>query len=160
MYCRLPEIRDELEKSIHKTQESLYSLHKEPSGDPRNEIATMLHNFTVDLSRHVEGVADEGGLIQMVRPPLETFRRAIRSTAPSFRPYERKYAKKRILPKAQFLSHEERDEDISHDEVDEIGTMRRGRKATATPPPSTSGNSKKRKLDQIYADDVFERALK
>lgn len=125
----------------------------------------MLHVFTVDVSRHVEGVPDEDGLIQMVRPMLETFRRAIRDTAPNFRPYERRYAGLRKLPKAQFLSHEEADEDITHDEYDEVEESRAQEEAdpqeavelTRIPPPNRQG---KGTVGCIYVDDVFARAAR
>jgi len=85
----LPEIQDELEKSIYTTREALRQLPREPSQQPVNEVATLLHEFVTDLVRHIAGVPDEKGLIQSFRPAQDRFRSEIRLTAPRFRPYER-----------------------------------------------------------------------
>jgi hypothetical protein len=139
---RLPEIQDELEKSIHTTRESLIKLPREPSQQPVNEVATLLHEFIADLARHVTGVPDEKGLIQSIRPAQERFRRDIRLTAPKFRPYERKLAGTRSMPRADFLDQED-SEDLDDD--DDIGV-------------SAVGIKRKRKADIIYVDEVFTRA--
>ncbi|KAF9525001.1 P-loop containing nucleoside triphosphate hydrolase protein [Crepidotus variabilis] len=114
---RLPQIQEELEKSIQIAYNSLSSLPKEPSSDPRSEISSLLHVFTADLAKHVEGVPDsaqstfgEGqsaGLIQRIRPAQETFRRAIQATTPNFRPYEKKDGGTRTFQSPSFLKSEE-----------------------------------------------------
>lgn len=80
----------------------------------------MLHVFTNDISKHVEGIPDEDGLLQSVRPAQERFRLEIRKTAPNFRPYERKYAGRRHMSKVKFLTNEEGHEEVegSDDESD------------------------------------------
>ncbi|KAF9476669.1 hypothetical protein BDN70DRAFT_950426, partial [Pholiota conissans] len=112
---RLPRIHKELEKSIEATRESLATLPRAPSGDPRSEIAALLHAFTTDLLRHVEGVPDDYGssfgdgigLIQAIRPAQERFKLTIRGTAPNFQPFERTEEGRRQLSPAEFLQNEE-----------------------------------------------------
>jgi len=111
MFCRLPQIQDELEKAIAETRLALSSLRKEPSNDPFNEIVTLLHIFTNDVAKHVEGVPHKAGLLQAIRPAQERFRRGIRVTAPRFRPYERAYVGHRHLLKPGFLTNEEEEDD-------------------------------------------------
>ncbi|KAF5374644.1 hypothetical protein D9615_008939 [Tricholomella constricta] len=106
---RLPEIQEEIDKSIIATRDALNSLPKAPSADPQNEIASLLHGFVRDLARHVEGVPEEG-LLQDIRPAQETFRRAVRITAPDFQPFEKRYKGAKRIEKAQFLSSEEESE--------------------------------------------------
>jgi len=79
----------------------------------------MLHIFTNDISKHVEGIPDEDGLLQSVRPAQERFRLEIRKTAPNFRPYERKYAGRRHMLKVKFLTNEEGHEAVEGSESDE-----------------------------------------
>ena len=111
MFRRLPQIQDELEKAIAETRLALSNLRKEPSNDPLNEIVTLLHIFTNDVAKHVEGVPHKAGLLQAIRPAQERFRRGIRVTAPKFRPYERKYVGHRHLLKPNFLTNEEENDD-------------------------------------------------
>ena len=101
--CRLPEIQDELEKSIIRVHELLNGLPKPPSNDPRGEIVSLLHTFTSDLAQEIRGVPDEDGLLQAIRPAQEKFRRAIRATAPDFSPFERDSEETSHLGRATFL---------------------------------------------------------
>lgn len=140
---RLPEIQDELERSIHIARESLRKLPREPSQQPVNEVATLLHEFVADLSRHIGGVPDQQGLIQSIRPAQERFRREIRSTAPRFRPYEKKLANSRIMPRTAFLDHE----DVDTSESDGDDSLL-----------SVSSGKRKRCSDVVFADEVFQRA--
>ena len=50
-----------------------------------------------------EGTPEADGLLQSIRPTQMRFRKAIRATAPAFRPYERRYAASRTLQ--ALLSH-------------------------------------------------------
>ncbi|KAJ3560217.1 hypothetical protein NP233_g10983 [Leucocoprinus birnbaumii] len=139
---RLPEIQDELEKSIHATREWLRKLPREPSSQPVNEVATLLHEFVADLTRQVTGVPDQKGLIQSIRPAQDRFRHEIRSTAPRFRPYEKRLASSRNMPRATFLDHE--GGDVSdHDDDPAVAT--------------SSGRNKKRS-SAVFVDEVFQRA--
>jgi len=118
-----------------------------------------MHEFGNALLSHVRGVPDTDGLIQSIRPAQHRFRKAIRSTAPNFRPFERKYSRTRHLSRPDFLNQEEgpcegesSDMDVneSEDEPTEDGSS-----------PGTS--SKKRKHskatdNKIYIDDVLARA--
>jgi hypothetical protein len=124
-------------------------LPKAPSQDPFSEITNLLHDFTRDLARHLLGVPDEDGLLQCIRPAHEAFRAAIRSTAPDFRPYERRYAAKRTLPKASFLSNEEEQDDVQSEDESDVYS------SSALPSNASSSENK-----VIYIDEVNERARK
>jgi hypothetical protein len=119
--ARLPQIHEELDKSLMRTRDALLQLPKQPSDDPRGEISTLLHEFTRDVARHVEGVpigsiipssdhssgGNRKGLIQSINAAQERFRISIRVTAPNFRPFEKKDASSKHLHSASFLRHEE-----------------------------------------------------
>ncbi|KAF8805241.1 hypothetical protein BYT27DRAFT_7224945 [Phlegmacium glaucopus] len=147
---RLPQIQDELEKTIIRTRSLLVELPRAPSSDPRNEISTLLHNFTSDLARHIEGVPDEDGLLQAIRPAQERFRKVIRMTAPNFRPFEQKYEGQRHLGRPSFLVNEEGEEgeDEASETEDELGSRS----------TSFAGKKRKRVANKIYIDEVMERA--
>jgi hypothetical protein len=123
MFCRLPQIQDELEKAIAEARLALNSLRKEPSNDPLNEIVTLLHTFTNDVAKHVEGVPHKAGLLQAIRPAQERFRRGIRVTAPKFRPYERAYVGHRHLQKPKFLTNEEENDDDGGSDIDDTASL-------------------------------------
>lgn len=98
-----------------------------------NEVANLLHEFVTDLGRQIAGVPNKESLIQSFRPAQERFRREIRSTAPQFRPYEKKFALSWEMPRATFLDHES---DMSENK-DDIG---------------------KQKECIVFVDEVFYRA--
>lgn len=93
-----------------------------------------------DLARHIDGVPDEDGLLQTIRPAQERFRRAIRATAPAFLPFEKRYAGKKSLEMAVFLSSEEGGEEIPEEPVS-FGSLAE----------SPAGG-------EIYVDEVLARA--
>ena len=132
--CRLPEIQNELDKTISETRERLNKLPKAPSSDPVNDICTLIYTFTADLTRHIEGVADKDGLLQAIRPAHEKFRKAIRLTAPNFQPFEEKQKTKKHLSLPSFLLNEEDDTTV------------------------TGSDTKDEPNDPIYIDEVMERA--
>ena len=103
------------------TRKSLSALPRPPSNNPQSEISSLLHDFVADLKKNIEGVPDEDGLIQSIRPAQDRFRRAIRATAPNFRPFESIYEDKRHIKQATFLVEEEggvEDEEASESEED------------------------------------------
>lgn len=148
----------ELEKSILLTSNALHQLPKKPSDDPRSEISTLLHQFTSDVSQHVEGmpirskipfsnISNEGngrGLIQSINIAQDSFRISIRVTAPNFRPFEMKDGHKKHLQSASFLRHEEGDEfdDMSDHESNQV----------------TESRKKRTKHRKIYIDEVLDVA--
>lgn len=159
---RLPQIQDELEKSLLSTRNLLSKLPREPSSDPRGEISTLLHKFASDVELHVRGVSDAAetifgsdvGLIQAVRPAQERFRLAIRSTAPKFRPFEKHEAGKKHLRAAPFLKSEEGSlpEGEASDDEEE------GNVDVDWCDGSTSLKRKRCHSDVIYIDEVLEKA--
>ncbi|KAH6910212.1 P-loop containing nucleoside triphosphate hydrolase protein [Coprinopsis sp. MPI-PUGE-AT-0042] len=104
---RLPQIQEELDRAIIKARAALAALPAPPSDTPINEVSQRIFNFADDLRlRLVEGVPDADGLHQAIRPAHNEFRKAIRSTAPAFRPFEKRHAGKQFT-QPTFLSHEE-----------------------------------------------------
>ncbi|KAJ2922810.1 hypothetical protein H1R20_g14302, partial [Candolleomyces eurysporus] len=104
---RLPEIQEELEKSILETQKNLAALPPPPSTDPFNDIAALIYSFNADLHRHVMGIPDRDGVLQTIRPGQQRFREAIRETAPKFVPVARNSSSSFTLPRVTFLDNEE-----------------------------------------------------
>ncbi|KAF5374338.1 hypothetical protein D9758_004674 [Tetrapyrgos nigripes] len=147
---RLPEIYTELDVSMKKTRAELEKLPKAPSRDPRNEITTLLFDFTKDLSSHLEGVPDSDGLLQRIRPAQEDFRRNIRKSAPNFKPFEKKDGKSYRLRQFPFLENEnEADDDGDADDENADGLQ-----------ASTDTESEDYMPDKnaIYIDEVLKRA--
>ncbi|KDR69881.1 hypothetical protein GALMADRAFT_128490 [Galerina marginata CBS 339.88] len=142
---RLPQIYEELEGNIANTRKLIATLPRPPSDNPQSEIATLLHGFVNDLAKHVEGVPDSDGLLQAIRPAQEVFRRAIRVTAPNFRPFEREFEHKRHIGRADFLVEEE-GEAWGAEESEDEDTDAKGRKQKYHP------------SSKIYIDEVLARA--
>ncbi|KAG6883980.1 hypothetical protein C0993_002309 [Termitomyces sp. T159_Od127] len=151
---RLPEIQDEIEKSVLTARDALQRLPKPPSSDPRNEIANLLHIFVRDLAKHVEGVP-ENGLLQVIRPAQDDFRRAIRTTAPDFQPFERRFSRKKKIDKAKFLLSEEGHEDFAI--LDETVDASSDNGSIDDQKISCSSNIVPNP-DAIYIDEVMQRA--
>ena len=86
VWRRLPELQDELQSLLHKTEEALRQLPKPPSNDAFAEILHLVSDFGRDMARHLEGTPEGHGLLQTLRPVQERFKKAIRETAPDFRP--------------------------------------------------------------------------
>jgi hypothetical protein len=82
-------------------------LPKPPSVDPFAEIMHLLGSFIRDLEKHMEGTTDEDGLLQSIAPLQQKFKKTIRSTAPEFQPFERRFAESRSFPSPTFLGNEE-----------------------------------------------------
>ena len=157
----MPEIQDELERSIIATRKLLGQLPRAPSSDPRSEISTLFHAFTSDLLQHVEGVPDDSlfgagiGLIQTIRPAQERFRRAIRATAPDFRPFERDTGGKKHLPRPDFLKSEEGDEGEASDDEGEGGSVTEMEELVDYGSLDLIGRERKKRTSEvIYIDDV------
>lgn len=113
MYVRLPEIQDELERSIVKTETELEGLPIAPGNDPLAEIMNLIHRFTIDISRHAEGCPVPGGLLQTIRPAYMQFRHSIKGTAPEFMPFSK--ASGKTIKAPDFLTNEDGDVEKGHD---------------------------------------------
>ena len=95
------------------------------------------------------------GLIQAIRPAQDRFRRAIRQTAPNFKPFERGTGGKKHLPRPDFLRSEEGDEGEASDDE------REGSSVTDMEKSANDLVGRKRKKptsEVIYIDDVLDRA--
>ena len=122
-----------MERAIEKTLGLLISMPKPPSTNPLQEVSSLLSEFAKDVSRHVDGIPDAGGVIQNVRRVQEDFQHKILQSCPAFRPYERQKEGITIYwTSPAFLSKEEGDNDYSMVDSGEV----------------------------IYVDDVFDRALR
>ncbi|THH15705.1 hypothetical protein EUX98_g9424 [Antrodiella citrinella] len=129
---RLPDFQDELQKLLQGTQETLRKLPKPPSSDALAEILHIISEFSRELSKRLEGTPNEDGLLQSIRPAMEKFKTAVRSTAPLFNPREKSTSRSRTAtpsdltpdfllneegPSGSSLSHPTHDADIYVDEV-------------------------------------------
>ncbi|KAH9917091.1 P-loop containing nucleoside triphosphate hydrolase protein [Amylocystis lapponica] len=135
---RLPELQDELQALLQKTEENLRKLPKPPSSDAFAEILHLLGDFSRDLARHLAGTPDDSGLLQAIRPVQEHFKKAIRDTAPDFRPYTKTKANT-LLDEDTGLSTFEPPDFLVNEEPAEVA--RDG-------------------LNTIYIDEVMDRARK
>jgi hypothetical protein len=114
----------------------------------------LIHSFTVDLARHVEGVPNNDGLLQTIRPLQEKFRKVIRMTAPNFRPFESSLKETRHLGRASFLANEESEDNAGEASDDEDGGhVDVGSFVKKTNKPQVLAKSRK-----IYIDEVMEKA--
>ncbi|RDB20697.1 Interferon-induced GTP-binding protein Mx [Hypsizygus marmoreus] len=148
---RLPQIQEELENSILFTREILTQLPPAPSKDPRNEIAKLLYGFVRDVDRHAEGVPDEFGLLQSIRPAQDKFKQVVRATAPQFLPFEKRYQHLKSIGRPSFLLNEEEYEDPVEEEIggeDDVGSD----------VGSIAGERHVVPTKQIYIDEVMIRA--
>lgn len=86
---RLPQLQEELEKLLETTEFSIDKLPSPPSSEPVTEILQLVGKFTQAVERQTQGIASENGLLQILRPSQVAFQRAIRITAPDFRPFKK-----------------------------------------------------------------------
>ena len=148
-----------------KATTDLGRLPKKPSDDPRSEISTLLHKFTSDLGRHVEGLPQvigtfdfsgdskfEKGFIQSINAAQEVFRIEIRSTAPNFQPFEKKDAQSKHLSRPYFLRSEEGDEASGLEDEDHNGLPASPSSLRTTRSMSRSSQPK------VYIDEVIAAA--
>lgn len=79
-----------------------------PSDDPAGALIAILVDFGREVTRNVDGVPGAGGLIQQLRVQYLKFRKAVRQTAPNFRPFKRKGSdtEENNLPDIKFLPEE------------------------------------------------------
>lgn len=85
-FDRLPELEEELSKLLERTTHELSRLPNPPSSEPVGDMMRLINTFVRSIERLVDGVPDEDGLIQALRGPHTEFKKAIRKTAPDFRP--------------------------------------------------------------------------
>lgn len=139
---------------ITKTISTLAQLPEPPSADPFAEMLQLIDRFTREFVRQLEGTPQPHGLIQSIHPYQETFRMAIRATAPEFRPWEKPiFQDTRLMTRAAFLENEEAD--AARDPSANFFSV----------PPSNASNSQapahptSTGVDRaIYIDEVMKRA--
>ena len=61
----------------------------------------LIGSFARSIEYLVEGTPDEDGLIQALREPRKSFKKAIRQTAPEFRPLARPKKAEKMMNKQQ-----------------------------------------------------------
>jgi hypothetical protein len=103
---RLPEIQQELQTNLQRTENELRALPRPPSSDPVGEVHQLLAAFGRDVAAQVRGTVSPG-LIQGVNERHSSFRSAIRRTAPDFRPYEAASEEQPEMPPPDFLGTED-----------------------------------------------------
>ncbi|KZV84495.1 P-loop containing nucleoside triphosphate hydrolase protein [Exidia glandulosa HHB12029] len=87
---RLPELQNEVTKLLAATETALQQLPPPPSEDPISELLGLIGGFSRTIATNVQGTPEVDGLYQSIREEYQVFRRAIRSTAPDFRPFPRR----------------------------------------------------------------------
>ncbi len=90
-------MEEELEKLLDRTTHDLSRLPSPPSSEPVGEILRLIGSFARSIEYLVEGTPDDNGLIQSLREPRRSFKKAIRQTAPDFRPLARPKKSERSL---------------------------------------------------------------
>jgi len=110
-FGRLPELEEELDKRLQRTIHDLSRLPNPPSAEPVGEMMRLISSFVRAIERVVDGAPDDNGLMQALRRPHVEFKRAIRHTAPDFRPLDHptKREQSTIPFTPQFLVDEETD---------------------------------------------------
>lgn len=73
---------------MKQTELQLRKLPKPPPENPFTEIIELVSGFSRSLSTYVDGTPDERGIHQTIRPLHLKFSKAIKDTAPDFRPYK------------------------------------------------------------------------
>lgn len=96
-FGRLPELEEELEKLLERTAHDLSRLPNPPSSEPVGEMLRLIGSFARSIEHLVEGTPDDDGLIQALREPQKSFKKAIRQTAPDFRPLARPPTGKKVV---------------------------------------------------------------
>ncbi|TFY75946.1 hypothetical protein EWM64_g8066 [Hericium alpestre] len=86
---RLPTLRDQTTKHLKECDINLSNLPEEISAEPAAYTLGILTAFCDDIAQYVGGNRGHEMLIQANRKEYTSFKAAIRSTAPNFRPYPR-----------------------------------------------------------------------
>ncbi len=129
------------------TNDKLAKLPKEPSKNPQLEISELLSAFVDEVKLQTTGVPKADGIMQLIRPVQDAFRREIRATAPEFRPFSRKQAHVHSLPRPTFLRNEDGDDEgESSDDASVASDDFSGEEVVAIEP------------NAIYVDEVLSRA--
>ncbi|KAI0048161.1 hypothetical protein FA95DRAFT_1118899 [Auriscalpium vulgare] len=105
---RLPEIHEEVQALIRKTEVDLLSLPKPPSNDALAEVSHAIMSFQSDLAHQLQGTGDSDGLMQLFRPSQATFLKTIRRTGPKFSPYDSHVTRTDPVPIPSFLTEDEK----------------------------------------------------
>jgi len=71
---------------LDDTEQALRDLPSPPSDDAVLEVHQLIRAFSRAVNEDIKGTCSADGLIQKIREDHRSFRRAVRSTAPEFRP--------------------------------------------------------------------------
>ncbi|KAL5504501.1 hypothetical protein ACEPAH_7162 [Sanghuangporus vaninii] len=102
---RLPEVREEVERMIFETKNTLKDMPIPPSEDSLAEATVRVMEFAKEINLNVTGSATEEGLIHNLNIAQQKLKVSILSSAPEFLPYP-KDSGCRILPDMEFLDKE------------------------------------------------------
>ncbi|PPQ87515.1 hypothetical protein CVT25_008012, partial [Psilocybe cyanescens] len=166
LQLRMPEIFKELDANIKSCRKSVQQLPRPLPDNPQSEIATLVYNFVSDLEKYVEGVSDEDGLLLAIHPAQERFKRAVCTTAPKLRPFERKYEGERHISRAHFLvedgrvCNDEQNDYEDENEGEDDGEEEDPQNDNSTHECSVRSPAKRKSYptNKIYIDEVMGRA--
>ncbi|KAH7099991.1 P-loop containing nucleoside triphosphate hydrolase protein [Auriculariales sp. MPI-PUGE-AT-0066] len=106
---RLPKLQEEVNTMLDATEDALRQLPPKPSEDSISELLKIVNEFAKTIAQDIQGTPSLDGLIQNIRDDYRVFRRAIRSTAPDFRPFPRnRDATDQSFLNPEFVPSEER----------------------------------------------------
>lgn len=80
-----------MDRLIDVNTKALAALPPKPSLDPLAEVLQLVHEFTREVSRHVEGDSrsGRGGLVQALVASAKAFQDRLRGITPVFRPVKK-----------------------------------------------------------------------
>ena len=119
----MPLIQKDIENATESVQSALESLPSPPSKDPGAEINTLIFQFASKLKSEIQGTASDRGIHQSIRSDAETFRRAVRHTAPNFRAYSVEGESLSQHEPAAFLIEMEEEDFEGYEDVFKSSTM-------------------------------------
>ncbi|TFY58344.1 hypothetical protein EVG20_g8189 [Dentipellis fragilis] len=85
---RLPDLKNEVNNLLESTRLELNILPQRASGDAVGQVVKLIQSFTTEVQRQLSGLGDNGAILQKILSEKKRFRRAIRDTAPDFRPWK------------------------------------------------------------------------
>ena len=87
--CRLPRLREDVDKLLASCNKDLDSLPPPLSNDPQIEVLERVNAFCDAFKSFVNGTHEDKCLAQRNRAHYAIFKSEIRGTAPDFRPFEK-----------------------------------------------------------------------
>ncbi|KAH7920090.1 hypothetical protein BV22DRAFT_826286 [Leucogyrophana mollusca] len=115
----LPNFRNEAAMLLDGCHNSLSTVPKAVNADPASYMMGLIAEFCKTVDQYVGGGAETGDLIQEHRVAYAAFKRAIRSTAPNFKPYLSSNRKGYGIPDSEWSGDEDEDDEDNDEDEDE-----------------------------------------